>query len=220
MVKVIYSDKPTLNIRYLSAHRSKGLEADAVFILNTKHGTYGFPSMVQNHPLMQEFLEKDDTFPYGEERRLFYVALTRSRGKVWLLVDRENCSNFVDELRGDEKVIMSPQITKVIGPCPLCGGKLMLRESETGNFYGCSNYPVCHYTRPVSLFKRVGNHPRKLNEQYLTENQKKYRKICPVCGSDLVRRESNFGSFYGCLNFPQCTYIQQIGKRRRYTKKR
>ena len=36
---------------------------------------------------------------------------------------------------------------KSYGICPLCNNKLLLKSSKYGDFYGCSNYPKCKYTR-------------------------------------------------------------------------
>nr|MCR5246731.1 topoisomerase DNA-binding C4 zinc finger domain-containing protein [Paludibacteraceae bacterium] len=35
----------------------------------------------------------------------------------------------------------------ILGICPSCGGSLQLRSGKYGNFYGCSNYPKCKFTK-------------------------------------------------------------------------
>jgi hypothetical protein len=35
------------------------------------------------------------------------------------------------------------------GRCPSCGGKLVKRQGKYGEFYGCSNYPKCKFTKPI-----------------------------------------------------------------------
>ena len=35
------------------------------------------------------------------------------------------------------------------GICPRCGGKLVMRNGSYGQFYGCSNYPKCKFTKPI-----------------------------------------------------------------------
>lgn len=96
---VCLNERPDLDIEFLTAHKSKGLQADYVFILNNKRNSMGFPSRIHNEPVINFLLRKGDDFLFSEERRLFYVALTRAKREVWLLVDSDNCSSFVKELR-------------------------------------------------------------------------------------------------------------------------
>lgn len=93
------ADRPDLQIDFLTAHKSKGLQADYVFILNNKHRGKGFPSRIHNEPVINFLLHKSDDFAFSEERRLFYVALTRAKYEVWLLVESGNSSVFINELK-------------------------------------------------------------------------------------------------------------------------
>ena len=91
-------------IEFLTIHKSKGLEADYVIILQCNKDTYGFPSMVSDAPVLDYVLTKSDQYPYGEERRLFYVAITRAKIKTYVLYDKRFPSVFVDEFLHPEKV--------------------------------------------------------------------------------------------------------------------
>lgn len=91
-------------IEFLTAHKSKGLEADYVIILQCNKDTYGFPSLVSDDPVLNYVLTKSDKYPYGEERRLFYVAITRAKIKTFVLYDKRFPSVFVDELLHPEKI--------------------------------------------------------------------------------------------------------------------
>ena len=91
-------------IEFLTVHKSKGLEADYVIILQCNKDTYGFPSMVSDDPVLNYVLTKSDQYPYGEERRLFYVAITRAKIKTYVLYDKRFPSVFVDEFLHPEKV--------------------------------------------------------------------------------------------------------------------
>ena len=91
-------------IEFLTVHKSKGLEADYVIILQCNKDTYGFPSLVSDDPVLNYVLTKSDQYPYGEERRLFYVAITRAKVKTYILYDRRFPSAFVDEFLRPEKV--------------------------------------------------------------------------------------------------------------------
>lgn len=91
-------------IEFLTVHKSKGLEADYVIILQCNKDTYGFPSLVSDDPVLNYVLTKSDQYPYGEERRLFYVAITRAKVKTFILYDKRFPSVFVDEFLHPEKV--------------------------------------------------------------------------------------------------------------------
>ncbi|MBR5865634.1 MAG: UvrD-helicase domain-containing protein [Alistipes sp.] len=91
-------------IEFLTAHKSKGLEADYVILLQCNRDTYGFPSMVSDDPVLNYVLTQSDRFPFSEERRLFYVAITRAKIKTFVMYDYKSPSVFVDEFLHPEKV--------------------------------------------------------------------------------------------------------------------
>jgi DNA helicase IV len=68
--------------QFMTVHKAKGLEADIVIILNCNSGKYGFPSEFSDDPVLNLLLSEADQFENGEERRLFYVAMTRAREMV------------------------------------------------------------------------------------------------------------------------------------------
>ena len=90
-------------IEFLTVHKSKGLEADYVILLQCNKDIYGFPSLISDDPVLNYILTKSDRFPYGEERRLFYVAITRAKIKTIVLYDNRFPSVFVDEFLHPEK---------------------------------------------------------------------------------------------------------------------
>jgi len=91
-------------IEFLTTHKSKGLEADYVILLQCNKGTYGFPSQISDNPVLDYVLTQSDQFPYGEERRLFYVAITRAKIKTIVLYDKKYPSVFVDEFLHPETI--------------------------------------------------------------------------------------------------------------------
>jgi DNA helicase-4 len=95
------SHYPGLDIRFLTVHRSKGLEADHVVILRAASGRMGFPSEIVDDTLLDLVLPEPETFAHAEERRLFYVAMTRARHSVTVMIDRDNPSMFATELLED-----------------------------------------------------------------------------------------------------------------------
>lgn len=84
---------------FLTVHSAKGLESDNVIIINMADSTYGFPNKVINSKLLEELHPSDRSYLYAEERRLFYVALTRTKNKVYILVPWFRQSAFIKELR-------------------------------------------------------------------------------------------------------------------------
>lgn len=146
-IKVYYKPRRDLNIIFLTVHKSKGLQADYVFILNNKDSTVGFPSKILDPPILKLLLDNTEHFPFAEERRLFYVALTRARKKVFLLTEKGKESIFVKELEHEYK----REIKNESNRCPVCGGVLQYKQGKFGPFLGCSNHFTngCKYTRNI-----------------------------------------------------------------------
>lgn len=95
---IIYSKRIDLNIKFLTIHSSKGLQSDYVIILNNRNSGMSFPSKITDLSLINLLLDNSDDYPYNEERRLFYVALTRCKKKVFLLTTSNNKSIFIKEI--------------------------------------------------------------------------------------------------------------------------
>lgn len=100
---IIYNKRIDLDIKFLTAHKSKGLQSDYVVILNNKDELMGFPSKVKDSNLVNSLLDNSDTYPFSEERRLFYVALTRCKKKVYLLTESNNKSIFIKYLEKNKR---------------------------------------------------------------------------------------------------------------------
>ena len=66
--------------------------------MNSNSGTFGFPSEITDDPLLGLILSQADQFPNGEERRLFYVAITLAKKHVYFLVNEEYPSKFIIEI--------------------------------------------------------------------------------------------------------------------------
>ncbi|WBO86850.1 UvrD-helicase domain-containing protein [Hymenobacter yonginensis] len=134
----------TLRIPFLTVHKSKGLEADIVLVLNCNAGRFGFPSEMSDDPVLSLLLSEADQFENSEERRLFYVALTRAKEHVVLITDPAAKSKFILELEGKSTQLSSKK-------CPVCITAGMVKRSGTTNgkqwaFYGCTNYTFgCDY---------------------------------------------------------------------------
>jgi DNA helicase IV len=98
-----------LHVTFRTVHGSKGLEADYIVIPGMTTGTYGFPSTIADDPVLDLAMPAPETFPHAEERRLFYVALTRARQAVVLITNPRRMSPFVIELLKDPHVTVMGQ---------------------------------------------------------------------------------------------------------------
>jgi len=96
-----------LAISYLTAHSSKGKEADYVIIIGLTSRGYAFPSQIEDDPLLDLVLTKKELIPNAEERRLFYVAVTRAKKHAYLIADMKRSSTFAREIAiGDYEVVV------------------------------------------------------------------------------------------------------------------
>ncbi len=141
---ISYFGRSDLKMKFRTVHSSKGLQANYVISLNNKTGSYGFPSMRNESPVISSLFGKNNT-QMDEERRLFYVSMTRANKAFYLLAFKGEESTFFRELFG------SSNGRKIAGCCPICGGIMILKNGRYGQFYGCSNYHSkgCKYTRPI-----------------------------------------------------------------------
>lgn len=143
--------RPGVEVNFRTVHGSKGLEADYVILPNVSSGTYGFPSEVVDDPVLALAMTEADPYPYAEERRLFYVALTRARRQVTMIGVQGKESAFVAELIADHRIEFSHLSTvETAEPCPSCGkGVLVVRRARASGrqFLGCNAFPRCTYTR-------------------------------------------------------------------------
>ncbi len=196
------SGRASKEIGYMTVHKSKGLQADNVIVIGLVNSRYGFPNMVADDPILELLLADSDRYPFAEERRLFYVALTRTKNRVWLVTGDNSgypgISMFVDELRrengGDSFAFYRKKEEGESATCPRCGGVLLEKSGEYGNFVGCSNYPFCDKTyRDVRIIAD--------------------KKRCPECGGWLTRRinSADGSEFFGCSNYPTyCHYTMNL----------
>lgn len=175
---------PKLEITFKTIHAAKGLEADYVILLNLEAGAYGFPSTIPDDPLLHLIIPRPEHYPNAEERRLFYVAITRAKRAVFICASPTLRSPFLMEVAEIPRVKSELHIT-LTDPCPECDtGELRRRIGKYGAFLGCSNYPSCDYTTPV---------------------------ICPKCEKGkLVTKQSKYGAFLSCSTFPRCRYTENI----------
>lgn len=184
---------PKTEIIFMTIHKSKGLEAEDVIIINNDNDLLGFPNKISDDAIMRYVLVNADDFPFGEERRLFYVALTRTKGKCILLSQFGKNSCFIDELKESGIDFIKLEEVQSV-KCPSCQtGNLMLKENKIKKtkFLACDNYPQCNFiTGKIEIL----DNPIQ----------------CPWCGGYMIPKEGKYGKFYGCINYPECNNTQKI----------
>ncbi len=145
---------------FSTVHRAKGREADYVVVLDLKDGRWGFPSRIEDNSLFELVLPpaSEGAYPFAEERRLFYVAMTRARVGAYLLTDPTRPSTFVTELL--EQFGNLRQLGALAPECPRCHrGRLRVMDGSRGQFWGCTEYwsePSCGYKKDVETAEEPG----------------------------------------------------------------
>lgn len=199
----------TLRISCSTAHGSKGCEADYVIVLHADRSEDGFPSLKIGDPFLEALLPAGEAYPFAEERRLFYVALTRTRNDTYIACTKSTASDFVRELvaYGADLVHIadctSPQSSEEVAVhCRACvEGIYVKRNGRSGVFWGCSNFPYCEETsrgcpQCDACIRFDGDFYRCSREAC------DYReRRCPRCerGVVRVRRNATTGrEFWGC----------------------
>lgn len=216
---------PAYQFLFDTIHGSKGKEADFVIVLDVNDARFGFPSKIVDEPLFDLVLPDTEIYEHAEERRLFYVAITRSKHHSYVLYDYEKPSAFIKEIGEHEglKYHFNKISTEGVesappeyGKCSVCGtGKITLRVMPDGRFFfGCSHYPYCSFS------PRVCN---SCNKFPMLRDGEIYRCQNPECGSTLracklctdgvmIERTGKYGRFFGCSNYAKtrCAYKEKI----------
>lgn len=192
-----------LDIEYRTVHSSKGLEADYVMLLNVVEGMMGFPSQITDDPVIQIAMPEPDPYPLAEERRLFYVALTRARRQVRIYTQADSPSRFLTELArmGGVEVETAGGI---LTPCPKCGeGTMRRHDGQYGAFEACSMHPRCDFKRNIS---EVGPNPAPPSNRVRINRPISAGDTCPTCGegSMVVRSGGAYQPFLACSGYPAC----------------
>lgn len=206
-----------IKVDLYSVHKSKGLEADYVFIHDVNRGMYGFPSEKESDPFLELLTPKEPetTIDYPEERRLFYVALTRAKKKVFISYNAYIPSSFVEELASMPDLCLTDEFNDEFKQrhlptqsCPSCKEGTLKRTKRShpiGNrshFMSCSNYPVCDYAEDTC--------PKCDDPMIRTDSEFKICAscfhavpVCGKCGGEMVLRtnKKKGNTFYGCRNF-------------------
>nr|MBT6355069.1 UvrD-helicase domain-containing protein [Pelagibacteraceae bacterium] len=205
---------PTLNLIKNTVHSSKGKEADYVIVLELQSGKHGFPSEKTTNPLLDALLPTPEDFEFAEERRLFYVAITRAKKRSYLIADMSSSSAFVNELIKDNydidlnefDITEDQKITQNFY-CLKCQTGIMqpkINQKNKSKFYGCSHYSLCDHTENGciecgSLMTRISEN----NNSYkvCSNCNKHWIPLCIKCSGEMYYKSGAYGLFWGCKNY-------------------
>lgn len=157
ITSLVYEKYPDMKLYFTTIHKSKGAEYDYTIIIDLEESAdkLSFPCQIKDDDMIAPMLFFSDYFPYAEERRIFYVALTRCKKQCYLLVSEYLPSRFFNEIKHEIKQIneTTEQYCERTGNklCPECKeGFLVRRENKRDGtkFLGCSRYPKCKHTQP------------------------------------------------------------------------
>lgn len=93
------------SFRYLTMHKSKGLESEVVILINIEDSLIGMPTQIKQEKLLKYVNKQKEYYKYEEERRLFYVALTRTKTITYIISPLSKQSIFVKEILKDKKYV-------------------------------------------------------------------------------------------------------------------
>lgn len=204
-----------LTLRFLTIHSSKGLEADHVIILGMRAGEIGMPSERIDDPILNLVLPTPELFRHAEERRVFYVALTRAKSSVTMIAQRQSPSSFVREL-----LEMPEYGVEDIGgeagsapKCPTCGGPMKVVPRASGNWLICDHERLCGTKLPACQSCGV-DYPKVIGPDMMACSCGETPPACPKCNAWLVPRKGKFGEFYSCATYPTCDGKGPVAKRK------
>ncbi len=183
---------PRADLTFMTAHSSKGLGYDNVIILNMLESRYGFPSHIEDDPIIKMVTYEDASMPFAEERRLFYVALTRTKNRVYIVAPLTRPSRFLVELINDYKLPRPDNMNMGLVDlfryrCPECAFPL--------HYHFNKNYGLVLYTctNDAEVCDFMTNDPRNMKDIFK----------CPRCedGYMVVKLDKKQRAFFGCTNY-------------------
>ncbi len=184
---------PNADITFMTAHSSKGVGYNNVILINLFEGKFGFPCQIEDDPIIKLVMYEDKSMPFAEERRLFYVAMTRTKNRVYFATPRNRPSRFLVELIKDYNLPHDDSINMDVVDlfnlrCPICGFPL---KYEFNKNYGLSLW-IC--TNEAEVCDFMTNDKVHKHDIYK----------CPKCkdGYMIVKMNPKNGNvFYGCTNY-------------------
>jgi DNA helicase-4 len=188
------------HVRVMTVHSSKGLEADYVIISDVNSSKGGFPSMIQDDPLLDLVRKKDSSYKFAGERRVFYVGITRARKECHVISSIEAPSTFALEFYnsgwGKHRGFDENQISL----CPACKSGWLVKNVKLSGL-GCTNWPVCTFRTPPcpQCSKPMKVRGKQPGSYVCTDHPVLENERCPSCAwGSLIEINGPSGIFLGC----------------------
>ena len=198
-----------IDISFKSVHSSKGLGMDYVIVLGMEEGYNGFPSEKENDPIIDSVLKNEESYPYAEERRLFYVALTRVKKDIVFVSNPKKTSSFLKEIIRDNKDLITELNSNPMSKhdvCPQCNNGYLIEQKQ---FAYCTDSKFCKYKEKIQPRCKHCNTKLVFDEtkriRYCSNHPSYTVESCKSCDDGYMIDK---GSFFGCSNYPteDCKY--------------
>ncbi len=216
--------KDMTDIRYMTVHRSKGLEAEDVIVLGMdedKRG-YGFPCTKEDDEILN-LVNKKETMEinvstgnklwltdtklkdYPEERRLFYVALTRTKNRVYLLGRKDSLSRYAaNELLPDNAGKEKRKVTEIKYVCEEL--EKYSRAEDARKEYLKSAYVIDDKGKPADPLYKIFGSIREIyaKTKYVSVKERTLTAFLYGSEDESISRKRNWGrlnelSHFACL---------------------
>ncbi|MCI7292124.1 MAG: UvrD-helicase domain-containing protein [Methanobrevibacter woesei] len=197
-----YLKRADLKIQFFTVHAAKGLEAENVIILDLKDDVKAFPNKIEEDSVLSFITPKKEEHIYAEERRLFYVALTRTKNRCYLISDYGNASTFISELEGTKYLVdETPNLEEFIINSKKDKNMLIKSNAQNSSNSTKNNGSKKDFWKP-----QLDKYPTKKNEEKIYETN----IDCPRCKENphsygkivINKRRANNGEYYtfNCSN--------------------
>lgn len=189
---------------YSTIHKAKGLEWDYTIFLDgmfDENKTNSFPCALPDDNIVAPLLHSTDTYPYSEERRILYVALTRCKKLCyWLISEKQPTLFYTEKGMIDRIKIINDTFEEYCKKteqqlCPLCHNGIITQSED--NRVRCSNFQSCNCS--INAYDNI----IYLNHEKLS------------CGSSraIIYNSTKKEWFVGCANWSKCSKRQECNEK-------
>ena len=207
-------------VNYSTCHASKGTEEDVVLIIGVTSGFLGFPSNVVDDPVLDLVKSaREGEYLHAEERRLFYVAMTRAKFQTHILCDPIFPSVFAQEIQQPKYQTEVVRDDHDLIQCPECKKGFVINKTKDPKkepFYQCSRADVCLFVGHVCACGGlvIRNPEDNSIADCSNEECSINHSVCKKCDKGIMKRRESptnaFKPFMSCHTYPKCKYTEKV----------